>query len=251
MKSPLIIGHRGAPERAVENTEASIRAALNEGALLIETDVRLTADGCIVLSHDPDFSRLGGPSTPIRRMPSAEIRKIRLTGGPGSDQAPLFMDHALRLFPRARFNVDLKDPGPALVAAWCRLLEESGAAHRCRTASFHDRSLRLYRRLRPGAALSAARFRVITILLCTLMRLPCRPRSGEGVLQIPEKRGIFRLITPRRLHCWHRWGWKVHAWTIDTESDMKRLASWGLDGIITNRPSLLRRILGILEVNPL
>ena len=243
MNTPLIIGHRGAPERAVENTEASIRAALHEGALLIETDVRLTADFHIVLSHDPDFSRLGGPSTPIRRMRRSEILQIRLSGGPGPHQAPLFMDQALRLFPRARFNVDLKDPGLALVAAWCRLLEESGAAQRCRTASFHDRSLRLYRRLRPGAALSAARFRVITILLCTLIGLPCRPRSGEGVLQIPEKRGIFRLITPRRIRRWHRWGWQVHAWTIDTESDMKRLTAWGLDGIITNRPSLLRQVL--------
>ena len=243
MNTPLIIGHRGAPERAVENTRESIQAALNDGALLIETDARLTADSHIVLSHDPDFSRLGGPSTPIRRMRRSEILQIRLSGGPGPHQAPLFMDQALRLFPEARFNVDLKDRGPSIVAAWCRLLEESGAQKRCRTASFNDRTLRLYRRCRPGASLSAARFRIVFILLCTLIGLPRRPRPGEGVLQIPEKMGFFRLITPRRIRRWHRWGWQVHAWTIDTASDMKRLTAWGLDGIITNRPSLLSQIL--------
>jgi glycerophosphoryl diester phosphodiesterase len=72
----------------------------------------------------------------------------------------------------------------------------------------------------------------------------CRPpRPWEGVLQLPERAGGLKIVTPSRIQTWQRRGWQVQVWTIDSESDMRRLVNWGVDGIVTNRPSLLDRVL--------
>jgi glycerophosphoryl diester phosphodiesterase len=243
VRKPLIIGHRGAPDQAPENTGSAFRAAVETGVSIIETDVRITSDGHIVVAHDVDFSRLGGPSIPIRKCLRRELESIVLTDAAGRTDKPLFMDDALRFFPDVSFSVDLKDPGPAVVRAWSELIRETGAEQRCRTASFRDRTLRIFRRLNPGAPISVARLGVLRLLISTILGVPRKPGPGEGVLQVPERSGFLRILTPRRIALWQKFGWKVQVWTIDRENDMRRFIEWGIDGIITNQPSLLREVL--------
>lgn len=243
MTGPLIIGHRGAPYQAVENTEAAFQAALETGAGIIETDVRLTADGHLVIAHDPDYSRLGGPVKPIIDCSRDELEKIVLKGISGNVSNPLFMEQALQLFPRAAFSVDLKDPGPAVVKVWTELLQKSGASSRCRTASFRDRTLKLFHRLNPDAPISIGRFGAAWLLFTTVLGCPRRPKSWEGVLQLPERAGPIRVLTPKRISLWQTRGWKVQVWTVDNKEDMRRFVRWGIDGIITNRPSLLLEVM--------
>jgi len=247
VKLPLIVGHRGAPERAVENTRASFTAALEAGASIIETDVRLTADGAVVISHDPDFTRLGGPPVPISASTRQELEQLVLHDGMGNTEKPYFMEDALKDYPSTGFSVDLKDPGPGIVRVWSELLRESSTPERCTTASFRDRTLRIFRRLYPGAAVSVARFAVICLLIRTICGCPLSPGYGEGVLQLPEYGGPFQILTPRRIARWQRAGWKVHVWTVDDEKDMRRFAEWGIDGIITNKPFLLKKVLSSME----
>jgi len=248
VKIPKIIGHRGAPERAVENTEASFSAALEAGSSIIETDVRLTADNYIVISHDSDFSRLGGPAVPIRLSTRLEIEKVILNDGNGRTGKPLFMDEALKKFPDTFFSVDLKDPGADIVQSWTKLLLESAAEKRCRTASFRDTTLKIFRALNPGLPVSLARYGVAVLLFSTILGFPRHPGPGEGVLQLPEHAGLLRIITSRRITQWQNAGWKVYVWTVDNENDMRRFIKWGIDGIITNKPFLLKDILAFSEL---
>lgn len=243
MNKPLIIGHRGAPDQAPENTASAFKAAIDAGASIIETDVRLTKDGFIVVAHDSDFSSLGGPGIPIRSCNRDELESYVLVDGNGRTDRPLFMDEALRLFPDTSFSIDLKDPGAAIVKAWNTLVIEHGAGQRCRTASFRDRTLRIYRRLNPDAAISVARFGVLRLLISTVLGIPRRPKKNETVLQLPERAGLLRVLSPRRIAQWQKWGWKVQVWTIDNEDDMRRFIEWGIDGIITNRPLLLKEVI--------
>lgn len=240
---PLIIGHRGAPDQAPENTASAFKAAIDAGASIIETDVRLTKDGFIVVAHDVDFSGLGGPAVPIVSCNREEIESYVLKDESGRTDKPLFMDEALRQFPDTRFSVDLKDPGSAIVKAWNALVIQSGAGQRCRTASFRDRTLRIYRRLNPDASISVARFGVIWLLITTVLGKPRLPKKTEGVLQLPERAGMLRILTPGRIARWQQCGWKVQVWTIDNEDDMRRFIEWGIDGIITNRPLILKELL--------
>lgn len=240
---PLLIGHRGAPDQAPENTASAFKAAIDAGASIIETDVRLTKDGFIVVAHDIDFSGLGGPAVPISSCNRKELESYVLTDELGRTDKALFMDEALRLFPDISFSVDLKDPGSAIVKAWNILLVESGAGQRCRTASFRDRTLRIFRRLNPDAAISVAQFGVIWLLITTVLGRARPPKKTEGVLQVPERAGLLRILTPERIFKWQQIGWKVQVWTIDNEDDMRRFIDWGIDGIITNRSLLLKEVL--------
>jgi len=247
VKAPLIVGHRGAPERAVENTRSSFIAALEAGASIIETDIRLTADNALVISHDPDFSRFGGPSVPISGSTRLELEQIVLRDGIGNSEKPYFMDDALRDFPAVEFSVDLKDPGPEIVHVWSELLRDRSISERCITASFRDRTLRIFRGLNPGTAVSMARFAVIHLLVRTFCGCPVSPGYGEGVLQLPERAGPLQILTPRRISRWQKAGWEVHVWTVDDEREMRRFAEWGIDGIITNKPFLLKKVLSSME----
>ncbi len=242
MSQFLVIGHRGAPDQAVENTEESFRSALDAGAHLIETDVRISADGHVVVAHDADFSRLGGPSTPIIRRTRAEIKHFELHDAEGRTARPLFMDEALELFPDISFNVDLKDSSEIAVEPWIALLRKTAAFQRCRTASFSDKTLRLFRKAVPEAPVSVAQMGAASLLFAARFGKPRKPDPSEGVMQLPEKAGPLSVVTPRTLDAWHRSGWKIHVWTVDNEKDMRRLMGWGVDGIITNRPSLLKHI---------
>ncbi len=243
MKKVTISAHRGAPESAPENTLSAFQAAVSIGVDFIETDVHLSSDHHVVITHDPDFSRLGGPSKAIRNCTRDEIESFRLVPGPDGPEKPLFMDDALKLFPEVRFNVDLKDHRPEMAEAWFQLLVRSEGADRFRTASFDDRTLRYFRRLAPNLQIGIPKRRFLGLLLLAFLGLSRRPSAGEAVIQIPENAGILRLISRRTIKIWHRYGWKIEAWTIDNEDDMERLISWGIDGIITNFPSLLKKVL--------
>ena len=244
----MIIGHRGSPEDAVENTASSFISAVNAGSDILETDVRISYDGFIVVSHDADFSRLGGPAKPINKSTKEEIEKIILTDQMGRSERPLFMDRALKMFPDVRFSVDLKDSGYRMVKAWSDLLVSHHAVHRCRTASFSDRTLRLFRNINPDAPVSVARLSAAALLLSTLLRIPRPPESSEGVLQLPEFFGPLRILSPGTIKRWKQKGWEVQVWTVDEEEDMRRFIRWGIDGIITNRPHLLKKVLDSTDI---
>jgi len=243
MRKPLIIGHRGAPESAIENTESSFRAALSAGVDVIETDLRLSADGHLVVSHDSDFSRLGGPSKPISMCKKSELARIVLKDDAYGIEKPLFMEETLDMFPNVHLNVDLKDSNKDIVRAWASLLMESNAKTRCITASFRDRTINLFSKICMDAPTSVARFGVLSILLLSFFGIIRRPRRNEMFLQVPEQAGLIRVLTESRIKKLQKRGWKVHVWTVDNEQDMRRLIEWGIDGIITNRPTLLRRLL--------
>src|SRR5699024_2585332 len=74
----LVVGHRGAPDHVPENTLASFRRALADGAQLLECDVRLSADGHVVLMHDETIDRTAEASSPLRSGAVAELTRAQL-----------------------------------------------------------------------------------------------------------------------------------------------------------------------------
>jgi glycerophosphoryl diester phosphodiesterase len=64
-------------------------------------------------------------------------------------------------------------------------------------------------------------------------------RTGYRGYQVPERAGTTRVISPRFVQYAHDAGLGVQVWTVDSEADARRLAGWGVDGLITDRPDLL------------
>jgi glycerophosphoryl diester phosphodiesterase len=207
----------------------------------LETDVRASADGIAILSHDADLSRLAGRDILVRQVSAAELKRIDL----GQGQGYCSLADALDAFPLARFNIDVKSADA--IEPTVRAILAAGATRRVLVGSFDDeRRLAVVGRL-PGVATSASARGVARALAAAsagLGGLARRVLSAIDAVQIPEKRSGLRLVSRRSVRLLHNAGVEVHVWTVNEKSDMRRLLDLGVDGLVTDRADLALEVLG-------
>jgi len=275
-------GHRGARGLFPENTLVGFAGALAIGVDAIELDVAVTADDVVVVTHDPrlnpDVTRTGegtwlgqaGPA--IRTLNAVDVRhydvgRIR----PDCGYAKLFPDQrphdgamiptladALRIDPGACFNIELKTfplhpglavDGVAMADAVVAVADRLGAAHRISVQSFDWRGPRHLRRVRLDIGLS---------WLTRAAILEAARIWWDGPHPLDFAGSIPRAVAAEGGPCWapdyadltdetiaeaHALGLRVVPWTVNLLEDMRRLIGWGVDGLITDRPDLARRVL--------
>ncbi len=234
-RRPIAIAHRGGDEQAPENTVAAFEHAWSLGFRYLETDVHRTADGVLAAFHDADLERLSGRPGAIADRTWDELAEIDLGDG---HRIPT-LDELLERFPDAVFNIDPKaDDAVDLLG---ERLQAHGAVARVNIGSFSDaRIQRLIDRLGPTLSTSAGPRDTARILASAkgLGRGPSRHRC----IQVPMVMKGIRL-SPSLVAGVQRRGRQVHVWTVNDEATMHTLIDWGVDGIMTDRPSLLRAVL--------
>lgn len=238
--APLGLSHRGFSLDGRENTLAAFRAAEALGFGYLETDVRTTRDGVLLALHDASLDRVAGAGGPVGRLSLREVRRARVGG---SEPIPAFED-VLTQLPAARLNVDIKDAAGS--AELARLLNKHAAHDRVLVTSFSDRRrLAALRQLaRPAASSAGALFTALTLLLAPFgLAGPLARRGRYQCLQVPERQGPVRIVTPRFLNRCHRAGLQVHVWTVNDPADMERLLELGVDGLVSDRADLLAGVL--------
>jgi len=235
------IAHRGGwvepADAPRENTAYAFGRAVALGFHYLETDVWATADGELVAFHDEALDRVSDGSGRIGDRRWADLARVRVGG---IDPLPRLAD-LLDEFGSACFNVDIKDP--AAVAPLARLADRPGVAERLCVGSFSDARLAEFRRLAPGVATSAS---PRAVALAThgfgLRRLA---RDPGIALQIPvrDPRTPLRLVRPDVVRLAHDTGRVVHVWTVNDEAEMNRLIDLGVDGLVSDDLTTLRRVL--------
>ncbi|MBO1741076.1 glycerophosphodiester phosphodiesterase family protein [Leifsonia sp. TF02-11] len=234
---PRIIAHRGLAIDAPENTLLAFLKALSAGATHLETDVHCSADGVAVISHDPDLSRVAGRSIRVEQLTMPELRRISL----GHGQSLPSLAEALDAFPEARFNIDIKDERAAAPTAAAILAAR--ATDRVLLTSFSAARRTAAAAALSGVAVSPSVSEFVPALVGAklgLRALTARTLRPFAAVQIPERRGPLRLVTPRTVRAVHRAGAELHVWTVDEVDAMTRLLDLGVDGIVTNRCDLLK-----------
>lgn len=238
--APRIIAHRGLATEAPENTLLAFVLALALGVTHLETDVHATSDGVAVLSHDADLARITGRPTDIASTPLAELQRIGL----GADQSVPTLREALRAFPEARFNIDIKADS-ALQPTVDAILRER-AVDRVLVTSFDDARRKAAVAALPGVATSPSSRGVILAALASRAPSAALRRLGfhdMHAVQVPERYRGVPIVTRRLIEAAHESGVEVHVWTIDDPADMLRLFDLGVDGIITDRADLALDVL--------
>lgn len=242
---PLALAHRGGSglpgNEGLENSSRAFRNAVALGYRYLETDVHATSDGHLVAFHDDVLDRATDGTGAIARLTLAQVRAARIGGRePVPTLAELFSQ-----FPTARFNIDIKAPG-ATEPLW-RLIDTYGAHDRVCVGSFSNRRLWRFRRLAAGSvATSAGRLgtAALRFLPWSLTRFIHTPAM---VFQVPRVAGRpplrVTVVTRGFVDRAHRLGKHVHVWTIDDPDTMRALLDLGVDGIVTDRPDLLRDLL--------
>ena len=262
-----------------ENSRRAFERAVALGYRYLETDVHATADGVLMAFHDDRLERVSDGQGRIADLRHEEVEQARIGGelpiptmeelllafassaesaeqvAAGVSEASGTRRDALNDGP-VRFNVDLK-ANSAVLPMW-RLLERhamSKAGHRVCVASFSSPRLWLFRALsrwsrfrgRAEATTSAGPLGVATLRLLPsgLTRLLHSPGVAY---QVPVSARVlghdFTLVTPGFVRRAHELGKQVHVWTINDETEMRRLLAMGVDGIVTDAVDTLARVLG-------
>jgi glycerophosphoryl diester phosphodiesterase len=229
---PIPFAHRGGASDAPENTMPAFEYAVGIGYRYIETDVQVTSDGVLVAFHDNDLQRTCGRRGKINELPWSEVRTARVDG-----QAPIpLLEDLLGTWPDLRVNIDCKTDSaiPALVAALTRTI----AIERVCVGAFNDLRLRKLR-----AALGDGLCTTLGPAGTAALRFGLLRRSSARAAQVPVEQGPLVVTNTAFIERAHRMGIAVHVWTIDDPDEMRRLLDLGVDGIMTDRPAVLREVL--------
>jgi glycerophosphoryl diester phosphodiesterase len=228
---PIPFAHRGGAGDWPENTMPAFAAAIALGFRYLETDVQATSDGVLVAFHDDDLSRTCGRPGLISALPWSEVSTARVDG---KEPIPLF-DDLFTTFPNCRINVDCKTD--AAVGPLIESLRRANALDRVCVGCFSHARLR---RLR--SALGSGLCSSMSPLEVARWRLGF-PSSAALVAQVPVRHSIVPIVTQRMVDLAHRRAIDVHVWTIDEPAEMLRLLEMHVDGIMTDRPAVLKQVL--------
>ena len=244
--TPLPLAHRGGAAlpgmEHLENTMAAFRAAVALGFRYLETDVHASADGVVYAFHDADLSRLSGSPDAIANLPSEQVDSVRLGAQRGESEPIPRLSTLLEELPRTRLNIDVKSDHA--LEPTLQILREHDALDRVCLASFSGRRLRRIRELAPEVATSTGPLEVAALRIGPLRWLRAHAvRSGAQCLQVPVRRGPVTVVTERFVAHAHELGMQVHVWTVDDPAEMRSLLRIGVDGIVTDRPDVLRDVL--------
>jgi glycerophosphoryl diester phosphodiesterase len=247
---PVLCAHRGGGKLAPENTMEAFAGAIRDwGADMLELDVHASADGEIVVIHDDTVDRTTDGSGRVGGMPLAALRELdagarfrdsegRASFAGRGVRVPR-LEEVIESFPRTRLTVEIKDvrAGAAVVA----LIERHGVAHRVLVAAAEER-YRVGARGYPGPwGASGQQLRRFWILHRSPLSALYTPRAD--ILQVPFAWRGRQIVTARFLAEAHRRNLAVHVWTVDDEPLMRLLLELGVDGIQSDRPDVLARVL--------
>ena len=247
---PVAIAHRGGADNAPENTLPAFAAAVDLGYRHLETDVHLTRDGVVVAFHDPRLDRVTDATGAIADLDVATVEAADAGYGFSTDDGRTFpfrrqgvrvprMEELLDRWPQARINIDPKSG--AVVDPLIALLDRHAAWDRVCLGSFSDARLKRVRATAGDKACTSMGPRAVAIARVASVA-GVMPRQGADCVQVPLRQGRIPIVTPRFVRAAHRAGLAVHVWTINDEATMHALLDMGVDGVMTDRPRLLRDV---------
>ncbi len=266
----LVLGHRGARWRALENTVAALRIAYEEGADGVEFDVQVSKDREPVLFHDDSLAAMTGRDAEVSALPLRELTQLEVRDRHGHHGRIEHLDAALELLlgRGGVCNLELKvvgDSGPYLVDAVVRRLQAAGLLTSVRPtalgaaepaghgpgwviSSFHRRTLERC----VGAGLTLDLAALIDEEACDFAPLAGVGDRAVAALAVAasSSHGGLRAIHPHhslvdaaRLELWRSAGCQVRPWTVNAPTRWAQLREAGLDALITDDPGGARAYL--------
>ena len=222
-----LIGHRGAPAEAPENTLPSFQRAAELGVDAFEFDVRLTADDQVVVHHDPTLDRTTDLRGPLMARTLDQLRA-------GTNIPTL--DEVLGAFPTMPMLIELKE-----VAGQERVRDvilRHDAAGQCLVASEYHDALDCFRDGR--FLVGASRRDILRLMIGSATGTPPK-QVAYHALSVPDRHHFLPVATRGFIADAHSLGCPVHIWTVDDPAEADELRARGANGILTNDPARLAR----------
>lgn len=232
---PIGFAHRGGAEVHPENTERAFRHAVDLGFTHIETDVHVTRDDVAIAFHDDRLDRVTDRKGEIAALTWEQVSRARVDG---TDEI-MRLEELFEAFPDTCINLDPKHD--ASVEPLAEVILRTKSVERVLVGAFSDRRIDRVRSLvGEDLAISAGPRRVLALMLRS-RHIPA-PLSGVVAVQVPVRFRRLEIVSPRFVRAAHEQGLHVHVWTINSPDEMTRLLDLGVDGIMTDRPEVLRDV---------
>ncbi len=229
MKTPLIIGHRGAAGYALENSRASFEYAVHLGCTMVECDVQRTKDKALVVMHDDTLNRITTGRGKISARTAVELQSDRLT----NDEPILFLPELLTILRgRSSLNIELK--GTKTAAPTAALVTQVVKSGQWRTrqllvSSFDHAQLKQFHKVCP-----AIRIGVLFPRRLPREHIAIATRLGGYSINLHEA-----TVTAERIKQAHAAHLRVYAYTVNRRRRYQKLAGWGIDGVFSDFPDRL------------
>lgn len=225
----IVYAHRGASEYAPENTMLSFNLGVFMGANGIETDVRRTKDGVLVLFHDPDLKRVTGVEGNVCDYTYAELREMNVKNEKTDtiDKIPT-LDEFLAAFAWRDLTLAIEIKDPDIESEVMELINKYGAKDKCIITAFEYEFIRNVKAIDPTFRVGHLVKDVTDEVLADLKAI-----GAEQVCPLVSR------ITPERTAEWHEMGFEVRAWGVTNIERMKIPYDCGTEGTTVNFPDLL------------
>ncbi|WP_455372579.1 glycerophosphodiester phosphodiesterase family protein [Limibacillus halophilus] len=232
----VVIAHRGAAGSRPENTLASVRKALEDGADWVEIDVQESADGEVIVIHDSDFMKLAGVDIKVWDATREDLEGIDIGSwfdpAYASERTPLLREVLEVVRDRAKLLIELKYYGHdvALEAKTVAIVEEAGMSDQVATMSLKYPAVQKMLALRPNwpsGVLAATAVGDLTRLEGDFIAINAG-QAGRGLASAARKAGK-----------------ELYLWTVNDPLQMSAAFSMGVSGIITDEPALAREVLAV------
>ena len=251
---PMVIAHQGGEGLRPSNTMLAFANAVALGVDVLEMDVHSTSDGALVLIHDDTVDRTTDGSGRVQEFTLAELQQLDAGEYWTPDDGATYpyrgqgariptLEEIVTAFPQMKFNIEIKQIEPSIAAPLCDLLRDHGLTERALIASFHPTAMDEFRAACPEVATSMVEDEIRPFFILNTIFLGALYRPPGTAFQVPEYSGSLHVLTPRFVRGAQRNNVAVHPWTIDDPAGMARFLDMGVDGIITDRPDIMIKVL--------
>ncbi len=252
---PLVIAHQGGEGEYPGNTMPAFENASRSGADVLDTDMHITKDGVFVLIHDATVDRTTNGKGAVRHLMLSEIKQLDAAYSFTTDNGATFpyrgrgvtvptLEELFEAFPDKRLGIEIKPTEPSNISRrFCALIRKHGMQKNVLVSSFRQEIMDAFRSECPEVATSATVHEVLVFLRLNALYLTRALAPNYSCLQVPEKSGAVEVITPKSIAAARERNLPILEWTINEEPALKRAIAWGADGINTDYPTRLLRIL--------
>jgi glycerophosphoryl diester phosphodiesterase len=250
----LVIAHRGGRSLGPENTVYTFKQATELGADVLEMDLQTSSDGALVILHDREVDRTTNGKGAVDSFTLSELKKLDAAfrwSPNNSSNFPLrnrgitipTLTEVFKAFPGTRMNLEIKSSQVNTIQDLCRSIRENGMSQKVLIACFDAGKLGEFRSVCPEVATSAGASEAVIFYWLQWAHLESAYSPNAQAMQIPEAYGEYRIATRRFIDAAHARNMRVHVWTVNDSVAMQRLIDLNVDGIMTDFPDRLSKVL--------
>jgi glycerophosphoryl diester phosphodiesterase len=254
----LVMAHRGGRSLGPENTVYTFKRAIEQGTDVLEMDLQSTGDGALVILHDREVDRTTNGKGAVDRFNLSELKKLDAGYRWSPDNTGSFpqrnkgvtiptLAEVFKAFPDTRMNIEIKSSQVNTIQNLCQTIRSHGMSEKVMVACFDAGKLGEFRSICPEVATSTGASEAVVFYWLQVTRLESAYSPSAQALQIPEAYRDNRIATRRFLDAAHARNMRVHVWTVNEIESMQRLIDLGVDGIMTDYPERLVKILNEKE----